>query len=66
MYKPNTEEYTDEFNNITEMSKCVASDYLGMSKMDILLELFTDFLSAAGFTYIRDGKIEFVRPSKDK
>lgn len=58
--------YTDEYNHHTELSKTVPSDYLDMSEMDILLELFTDFLSAAGFTYVRNGEIKFIKPNKDK
>ncbi|MDR2277360.1 MAG: hypothetical protein LBE23_05835 [Vagococcus sp.] len=52
--------YMDEFGSTTQMSKTVESDYLGGSQLDVVCDLFKDFVLACGFTYLANKRIEWV------
>jgi hypothetical protein len=51
--------YIDEYGDVTSLSKTVSSDYLDLSELEILCELFKDFLVSAGFSYVKE--INFVK-----
>jgi hypothetical protein len=56
--------YVDEFGMPTHMCKTVESDYLGGSQLDVLGDLFKDFLLACGFNYLASKKIEWVKDER--
>lgn len=56
--------YVDEFGMPTHMCKTVDSDYLGGSQLDVIDDLFKDFLLACGFTYLHNKKIEWVKDER--
>lgn len=56
--------YTDEFENTTYVSKKVDSDYMGESELDIIGDLFHDFIMACGFTFLADKRVEWVEDNR--
>lgn len=52
--------YIDEMGYPTTMRKTVESTYLGGNQLDVLGDLFKDFMLACGFTYLSDKRIEWV------
>jgi hypothetical protein len=56
--------YIDELGMPTHMCKTVESDYLGGSELDVLDDLFKDFLLACGFSYLANKRIEWVKDER--
>lgn len=56
--------YFDEFGMPVHMCKTVESDYLGGSQLEVLDDLFKDFLLACGFSYLASKKIEWVKDER--
>jgi hypothetical protein len=52
--------YVDEMGMPTHMCKTVESDYLGGSQLEVVDDLFKDFLLACGFSYLSSKRIEWV------
>ena len=53
--------YVDELGMPTHMCKTVESDYLGSkNQLDVVGDLFKDFLLACGFNYLHDKRIKWV------
>jgi hypothetical protein len=42
------------------LDKDVDEDYLEMNELEIMLDLYRDFLFAVGYTFVADGHLEFV------
>lgn len=56
--------YIDELGMPTHMCKTVESDYMGGSQLEVIGDLFKDFLLACGFTYLSDKRIEWVKDER--
>lgn len=56
--------YVDEFGMPTHMCKTVESDYLGGSQLEVLGDLFKDFLLAVGFSYLGNKRIKWVEDER--
>lgn len=56
--------YTDELGCSTRMCKTVESDYLGGSQLNVLCDLFQEFLLACGFSYLAGKKIEWIEDKR--
>jgi hypothetical protein len=52
--------YIDETGMPTHMYKTVDANYLGGGQLDVLEDLFKDFILACGFTYMADKRIKWV------
>ena len=46
--------YVDELGMPTHMCKTVEADYLDGSQLDVVCDLFKDFLLACGFNYLAE------------
>jgi hypothetical protein len=52
--------YIDELGMPTHMCKTVESDYLGGAQLEVVGDLFKDFLLACGFSYLSNKRIKWV------
>lgn len=52
--------YVDEFGDVTEFSRNIASDYLGLDEQGVICEIFKDFMVACGFIWLSDKIVTFV------
>lgn len=56
--------YTDEFEEEARMERTVAADYLGGSPVDVLCDLFCDFLKMCGFPSAEGKRIALVEEDR--
>lgn len=56
--------YIDDEGMSTHMCKTVESDYLGGSQLEVVGDLFKDFLLACGFSYLSNKRIEWVEDKR--
>jgi hypothetical protein len=47
----------DQYGNETKLEKYVEENYCGMTEFNAMLELFREFLYAAGYSFVHDGTI---------
>ena len=58
--------YRDNYGEIVTLEKEVPEDYLGLTQMGVLCELFRDFLYACGFTFVaEDNKVIALVDERD-
>lgn len=53
--------YTDMFGNKANLKREVANDYCGLAEMEILIDLFRDFLCSAGFVIDPHDELKLVK-----
>lgn len=56
--------YTDEYEEEARMLRTVVSDYLGGSQMDVICDLFCDFLKMCGFSNAEGKRIALVEDDR--
>lgn len=56
--------YTDEYEEEARMVRTVASDYLGGSQLDVLCDLFCDFLKMCGFPSAEGKRVALVEEDR--
>lgn len=56
--------YVDEAGMPTHMCKTVENDYLGGSQLEVVGDLFKEFLLACGFTYLSNKRIDWVKDNR--
>lgn len=56
--------YIDEYGYPTHMCKTVESTYLGGCQLNVLDDLFKDFLLAVGFSYLSNRKIKWIEDNR--
>lgn len=56
--------YVDEYEEEARMERTVAADYLGDSQMDVLCDLFCDFLKMCGFPSAEGKRVVLVEEDR--